>query len=56
MRNFNSYLLHIKNQPFLAPWENEKPRVYCKIKVVCQSNDSKDYCKTGFGSRLVKFM
>lgn len=56
MRDFNSYLLYIKNQPFLAPWENEKPSVDSKIKGICQSNDSKGHCKTGFGSRLVTFI
>ena len=48
-----SCLLHVKNQPFLAHWENEKQRVDCKSKGVCYSNDSKDHCKTGFDSRLV---
>lgn len=42
-----SCLLHGKNQPLLAHWENEKQRVDCKSKVACYSNDSKDHCKTG---------
>jgi len=48
-----SCLLCVKTQRFLAHWENEKQRVDCKSKVVCYSNDSNDYCKTGFDSRLV---
>lgn len=28
-------LLHVKNQAFLAHWENEKQRVNCKSKGVC---------------------
>lgn len=46
-------VLHVKNQAFLAHWENEKQRVNCKSKGVCSSSDSKDPCKATFNSTLV---
>lgn len=46
-------LLHVKNQAFLAHWENERQRVDCKSKGVCYSSDSKGHCRAAFTSRLV---